>query len=562
MLPFPDFENHIDPVILQRGKAYFEEETVYDLHKSTKGIWTASVMGSELYRVKITQQKEHITDWQCTCPYDGGPVCKHVAAVLYAMKEEKSFAESEVIESKTNNKKTSTPSIEATIKKLSAKELKEALLYACRQYPQLRYELVARFASAGSNSKETVRTTIKQALQKALDRYGYMRSDKAAGLKRTANNFLQRAGADLQKEYYGNAADTLLALIEAVVPAMERADDSSGILSSIIEEAFGLLSGLVTATLPPQLSDELFTYCLKAFEHKMYSGWDGQWNWPYLAIALMQTHAEAEQLLTLLDKHIPKETGSWSDNFLAERIARIKLAVYEKIYPDKVVSFIERNLSFSSFRESAVRTAVNNSDFEKAKKLCNEGIKLASEKRLPGLVNRWYEWLLVIAQKQNNQKAIIETAEYLLDNSGERIQYYKLLQSILPQNEWPARRKHYITLLQRNHAIDDLMHIFIEEGDGNALEQLLTQVASLDLLSLYQKPLFEKFPDKMEALLPKLIYPYMEQSTGRSHYKKVAGLLKEAKKKPGIDYVTPIALKLRTLYPSRRALLDELKNLD
>lgn len=29
-----------------------------------------------------------VTDWSCDCPYDWGDTCKHVAAVLFAIREE------------------------------------------------------------------------------------------------------------------------------------------------------------------------------------------------------------------------------------------------------------------------------------------------------------------------------------------------------------------------------------------------------------------------------------------------------------------------------------------
>ena len=29
-----------------------------------------------------------ISQWHCTCPFEHGPVCKHIAAVLYAVRDE------------------------------------------------------------------------------------------------------------------------------------------------------------------------------------------------------------------------------------------------------------------------------------------------------------------------------------------------------------------------------------------------------------------------------------------------------------------------------------------
>lgn len=29
-----------------------------------------------------------VTDWYCDCPYEYGPICKHVVAVLFAVRDE------------------------------------------------------------------------------------------------------------------------------------------------------------------------------------------------------------------------------------------------------------------------------------------------------------------------------------------------------------------------------------------------------------------------------------------------------------------------------------------
>lgn len=555
MLPFPHFEVHIDPVILQRGRAYFEEEAVCDVYKSTKNKWTASVMGSELYEVAIVVKEDAVTRWECTCPYDGGPICKHVVAALYAIKDKNPTAEDTLPQ-----KRSKDSAIESIIKSLSTKHLKEALLYACKQYPQLGYELQARYTEGDKVDKHLIATTINQALKKAQDHYGYIRYDKVSALKRTTANFIDRAAADLQQGYYRNTIDILLALIETTVPILESTDDSSGVLSAMLEQAFLLLEELATADLPPQLADELLTYCLRAFEDKRYKGWDWQWQWPYIAIALIRNSEEADQLLQLLDKELPKTRQTWINDFDAERVARVKLALFEKVQPQKMASFIEEHLSFPSFREMAIQTAYNNNNLQKAEVLCQEGIKDAESKRLPGLVNHWYKWLLTIAQQQKNQPTVITAATYLLRYSHEKRTYYDLLRSIWPTNEWATHRKQYIRLLQQSQAIDTLIEIYIDEKEDKELEKLLKQTGSLDLLLLYIQPLLEQSPHVVKNLLAPLVYTYMEYSTSRSHYKKIGSLLKNVKQKLEAIDVIPIVEKLRKLYPQRRALLDELKS--
>lgn len=84
-MQYSDFDQEVHALILERGLAYFENGAVEDLNKSPDG-WTALIKGNEEYRVIIRGEKE-IEEWHCVCPYDHGPVCKHVVAALYAIRE-------------------------------------------------------------------------------------------------------------------------------------------------------------------------------------------------------------------------------------------------------------------------------------------------------------------------------------------------------------------------------------------------------------------------------------------------------------------------------------------
>ena len=82
---FKDFEQELPGDILAKGKSYFGTGAVGELLKEG-GHWFATVEGSSLYEVAIKGIRS-IKEWDCNCPYDHGPICKHVVAVLYAVKD-------------------------------------------------------------------------------------------------------------------------------------------------------------------------------------------------------------------------------------------------------------------------------------------------------------------------------------------------------------------------------------------------------------------------------------------------------------------------------------------
>ena len=81
-----DFEKHIAPAILKRGRDYFNNGHVGELDENDN-FWTAEVYGSDDYLVEIRLNEQgEIYKYTCDCPYDG-IVCKHVAAVCFAIRE-------------------------------------------------------------------------------------------------------------------------------------------------------------------------------------------------------------------------------------------------------------------------------------------------------------------------------------------------------------------------------------------------------------------------------------------------------------------------------------------
>jgi superfamily II DNA or RNA helicase len=86
-----DFEKQISSTVAARGREYFKQDLVNELDEFEPDSWTASVTGShDMYEVSIDMDGNTVESWSCDCPYEGGPICKHVAATLFAIRAEKS----------------------------------------------------------------------------------------------------------------------------------------------------------------------------------------------------------------------------------------------------------------------------------------------------------------------------------------------------------------------------------------------------------------------------------------------------------------------------------------
>ncbi len=80
------FEEEIHILMAERGKAYFDANQVHDLTETNEG-WSATIEGTETYHV-LLEGHDVITQWHCTCPFEHGPVCKHIAAAFYAVQNQ------------------------------------------------------------------------------------------------------------------------------------------------------------------------------------------------------------------------------------------------------------------------------------------------------------------------------------------------------------------------------------------------------------------------------------------------------------------------------------------
>ena len=87
MMTLKDFENNISSTLLERGYNYFLDGCVDNLDKVASGLWMAQVHGTDTYTVEVRTHRTQIKGWDCDCPYDYGPICKHVIATFYAIVE-------------------------------------------------------------------------------------------------------------------------------------------------------------------------------------------------------------------------------------------------------------------------------------------------------------------------------------------------------------------------------------------------------------------------------------------------------------------------------------------
>nr|NQU94465.1 SWIM zinc finger family protein [Bacteroidota bacterium] len=407
-IPLNQFEQVINETILKRGLSYFKNGYITDFTEISNGEYEATVSGAEEYTVRLKIKNDNIVEHNCDCPYDMGPVCKHIVASIFYLKQDelnlnqqsKSFA-------KKKKSKSVTQQLKEVLDKVSHKELKEFIQEHSKTDKQFRNLFLSSFAHLNeSQSKEFYQKQIKSIVNSAIDRHGFIGWHEMKYLEQGIDPIITIAGKQFESKNYINAIYICTALMEEMTEAIQFSDDSNGVIGGVIDNSYEMLYDIATKDISVDIKTELFNYCITAFEKRLFDGWD--WHTGVLDIAYELTNNEKEA--DIIIKCLDTVNGEYEK----ERAQSFKLKIITE-YKDKedVQKYIDKHITNSSIRNDEIAKAVENKKFEKAIKLCKDGIKY-DEKDKPGLVKKWYNWLLKIAQAQNSTSKIIEYARLLL----------------------------------------------------------------------------------------------------------------------------------------------------
>lgn len=564
-IPFNQFEQYIDETILKRGLSYFKNGHVSEPEEITVGVYETIVAGSEDYTVQLKIKNENIVEHVCTCPYDFGPVCKHIVAVLFYLQQDVLELKPKVIplkKTKEKNtekkvkKKAISEQVDELLEKITHDELKQFIREKAEHNPPFRNIFLSSFAHQNSNeSKELYAKQVKSILRTAADREGFIYWNQARDVGKQVSELLTTAQKQLENKNYKSAIFICTAVMEEMTEALQFADDSNGDIGGNIDFAFELLVNISKKKLPDEIRTQLFDYCLSSFEKRIYSGCDWHIGVMHLASEILTTESEAQQIINHLDKLQHSE-------YDGEQAQIIKLNIIKKTKGEKEAEkFIEQNLSNPNLRRESIHKALINKSYEKAIQFANDGIQ-QDQKSKPGLAMEWYNWLLKIAQAQNNNVKIIEYARLLfIDNFTHEQDYYQLLKNnSLPEKWTPFVEQIIKDIVAKNRWLDtDLIsRIYINEQWWNRLLELVKQNPSLHFIEQYEKHLSKDYAHELVSMYANAIENYMKVSTGRNHYQTACKYLRRVIKLGGRETVEKIIADFRKQYPQRKALMEEL----
>lgn len=571
------FENNIGNKILERGKAYYEDRHVESLEKVEKGIWSATVIGSDDYFVEIELSKRgEVIHYQCDCPYDGD-LCKHVVAVMYAVRDEQTIMLD--AKAKALKRKKTKLSFQELLNKITTDELKAFILHYSKKSNAFKSDFEFFFAEKDENfdiekqARDQIRKTIR-----TYSKHQFIDYRSSGKLARELEKILMQGQYYLSKNNVLDGSLFCMAYIQEVMPVITYADDSNGSLGGAIDSGIRLLTDIAVQA-PTVLKEKIATYLNKELQQDLYFDYGniGE-DMTDLYAQLCLDISRIDDFLGFADVAIDKarlDRYDYRSSFFTE----LKASILQKANrTDEAQQLMEQQIHLPKVRKILVEKAIENERFEEAKKLLAEGIRLAEEARHPGTVRDWEETLLRIAETENDITMVRFFAEKFAFGRPFSSSYYRQWKNAYASEEWADVIKNKIDSIREKVTREgkdspwkkedywllyELGPIYVEEQMFDLLFSLIKRQTDLGTILHYHEYLYNLYPGELMKLYEPLLDQHAESSNDRNAYRRFLKIVLTIYKDmpSGREALNTQMLRWKTVYKYRPAMMDELNQI-
>lgn len=558
-LSLQHFEEQIDPVILQRGERLWQNAAVKELEALSDGSLTAIVSGTQDYYVNILSKDDEVTRFDCTCPYDHGPVCKHVVAVLLEFKipyDEQMAASSKAKSKTTKPKRKNKPQFKQVLKQTSDAELRAFVEAYASKDSAFKNAILSRFMTVDAGAADqSYATLVRSILRAAQDRYKFIDYRKSMRVGQELGELSQKAAKLVEMGQPEAALPLVKALLKETTMALAHADDSSGMMGGVIDHCFDSLEIIVDELQDTESRKSLLEYCLESSKEGCFISWGWERNFLWMAVTLVVSKDEIAGLKARLQKYGKKE-------YSYNEVMEIRLELIRKAEGEKAAQiFLEKHLDIDEFRAAAISRARENNEFDKAQQLALGGIEKG--KGFIGSKEKWMVILLELATERADQKEIRKYAQELFLDMRSSFNYYDILKEQYPSSEWPEKVDMLIAEIRKErwHDRNRISEILKRENRlSELMDHLEVSSPTEATIDQFQAFLMPEYSERVLKLYESYVWHSLEQTGGRKSYKKTCKVMAKMKKLGGDEQVKHLAKEIAAKYKKRIALLEELEN--
>ncbi len=604
-----NFETSIPPAILELGQEYFRDKAVDSLEELAQGRWEAIVVGNEEYTVQIAIEDEQVPEWSCTCPYDKGPVCKHVVATLLAIREaeQQPAARKETTARpkakaapKTPKKPKAKPAPKPRTKPFSFNEMLDQLSFEeLRGFVREKHgkdknlvkEFLLYFADKDPNIDlaKLLRERFRQIVKNHSSR-GFLYDDDIPAFILDISEVVNTTMQTRETGNFRQAIRLGQMVCEELVRVLDKSHDSEEMISDLHGVVAGYLEDLARDERVEQaLVEKLMTWAEAALENIRWNQ-DGAFIATLNVARACSRRGMEKRYLDLLGS--VAEAGEDYEYFemnLLGWVLKEQIEVLRDLGKVREAkALMKKNMGYFEVHMAAVDWAILDKDLVLAKKLLQELVDEAdSEYEYEDIfwsnpnaqeVALIYGKLKEIALLENDTESMIQILRKSVLGPQADFESYQEWKAFYSPEEWPAVRDAAIeeaiaeeklkTLREHPEAEDKrifhkLLRLLAEEELWEQLLGAVPRPPDMEYLMLVQPFLGDRYPKEITALLleavEQMIYEFSE---GMMFYPLVDILPDVLDQFPqSRDAVNKLLTKLTKTYSSKPNLVAMLKRL-
>lgn len=577
-----NFENCVPFKIWQRGMDYYDDNAVIDLEELTPGEWVATVEGTVDYEVELSLNGREVESWSCDCPYDGGDICKHVVAVVLAVRNDMGKQNKSAFSAKRSHTIIAKPqlkevSLEELMKRAKAEDYLHFVQEKIRFNQELKEELTAylkaKYTTAdeldyGKEVEDIFKTSHSSARGNGRwNRYDDFETINWDKVFTKIHHLFSDVGSLMESGIATPAIDVSVRFFQLLG---KHYDDSlmydyDSEVCIVCEVAAGLVEKASRhASVSADKKVELLEDLRKLSAYEVYR------NYEYCDMndLVMQVNVNVqspEDALKLLDRILKEREYSYD----LYKYVNEKIDILQGLNRnDEIRKLVNQYLFLPEIREQEVDRLIDGIRYKEALRMLDEGILLAKEEDHRGTELRWILKKIGIYELMDDKSSLIACNRLMFVGNGGSMEYYHKLKRLVDTSEWQPFLDKLIedTKVISSYGIERILpDIYVEEKDFEKLYTFIYNASRFERLDLVQKyglQLPSTYASSLLAVFAIDIRDYAERNIGRNYYVRVAEMLHFMKRfKGGAVVVNELLTEFRDKYRRRPAMMDELRRL-
>jgi len=371
-------------------------------------------------------------------------------------------------------------------------------------------------------------------------------------------DILEDAGKVAQRGDYTFAYSATALILINLAKLASTADDSAGGITDARYHVEKILEKICSHVKHGSNEAEyIYLQSIKDCQNKAFNDWDEFAYDLLLKTARLATNDNKQKMYDAANNLYKKASSSAYSSWADEFDARVRLEIINATADEADVNeFIKTNLKYDAIRRIAVNNAISAQKYECAEKLCLE--KLCDDNTLRREYSRPSEWrylLFEIYDKSDDAEKKIQTAKELLLRFDTK--YFDVLKELITKKgTWESEYTILLESLKQRLPPHIYMEILSKE---NEINRLLEEVGKHPLSVFdYGDKLAAHFASQTYTICLSVIRDQANDANSRNDYKKVCSLIKKLFKFGGITETENIIIELKTKFPRRPAMLEEL----